>query len=151
MKLASYKARRPGVFGIFNDVTKWWLNGSYSHSELVFSSGISGSCSLMDRGVRLKQIDFNPDHWDFVTINGFDEDSAFKWFVDHEGERYSIRKLIRSVADYQGGGANNSHICSSAIMAALGFPEPWRFDPCSTHAILMHCHGPHKIIRRIGD
>lgn len=36
MLLVSYKSTRPGLQGIANRVIRWRLNGSYSHTELVF-------------------------------------------------------------------------------------------------------------------
>ena len=74
MKLASYKAFNP-------DST--WLDkaigimsfGKYSHSELIFSSGhYSFSISPRDGGARVKNINFNPDHWDIVDLKLTDKE-----------------------------------------------------------------------------
>ena len=68
MRLASYKAFNPDstwldkAIGIFTF-------GKYSHSEMVFSDGQSFSVSSRDGGSRIKQINFNPEHWDFVELH----------------------------------------------------------------------------------
>jgi hypothetical protein len=39
MKLASYKATRPGFQGLFNRLIRWRFDGAYSHTEIVFEPG----------------------------------------------------------------------------------------------------------------
>lgn len=64
MKIAFYKATRPGLQGIFNVLVRWWTRGPYSHTELVLEErhGLSlcGSSSFIDGGVRLKWIKLKP-------------------------------------------------------------------------------------------
>jgi hypothetical protein len=52
VKLALYKGRG----GIANAVIRWWTGSIYSHCELVVD-GLCYSSSVMDKGVRRKQID----------------------------------------------------------------------------------------------
>lgn len=49
MKLASYKATRPGLQGVANRLIRWRLRGPYSHNELVFEPG-DGVAALMPDG-----------------------------------------------------------------------------------------------------
>jgi hypothetical protein len=128
MILALYKGTRPGLSGLFNRLVRWWCRGPYSHCEIIFSDGLSGSSSFLDGGVRLKKIDYSPDRWDFFSVST-DEKSARDWFDRHLSKRYDVRGIfgcvIRSVSDDK-----DKYFCSEAIMAALGYSEAWRFDPC---------------------
>lgn len=45
MKAAFYKATRPGLQGIYSRAVRWIDRGPYSHSEPVFSDGLSASAS----------------------------------------------------------------------------------------------------------
>lgn len=49
MQLASYKATRPGLQGLFNRLIRWRFSGIYSHSEVVFEPG-DGVDALMPDG-----------------------------------------------------------------------------------------------------
>lgn len=49
MKLASYKATRPGLQGLFNRLIRWRFSGLYSHNEVVFEPG-DGVDHLMPDG-----------------------------------------------------------------------------------------------------
>lgn len=49
MKLASYKATRPGLQGLFNRLIRRRFSGLYSHSEVVFEPG-DGVDALMPDG-----------------------------------------------------------------------------------------------------
>jgi hypothetical protein len=129
VKIALYKSTRPGLSGLFNILTRWWIAGPYSHCELIFSDGMAASSSFLDKGVRFKQIDFDPARWDFITVDG-DEAAARAWFEIHEGQGYDLLGLIgfmvRPIT-----GQKHKWVCSEAVMAALGYEEAWRFDPCS--------------------
>lgn len=134
MKVAFYKGTRPGMGGLFNRIVRLWLRGPYSHVELVFPNGLSASSSFLDGGVRFKLIEFKPDHWDFVEIE-CDELAALRWFQAHEGDAYDLFGIVGFIVrPFKG--HKRRWVCSEAIMAALGFEEPWRFDPCSMAAVL---------------
>lgn len=132
---AFYKGTRPGLGGVYNRAVRWVDNGPYSHSELVFSDGMSGSASWVDGGVRLKRIIYDPDRWDFLDLPPELEAAARQWFIDHDGEPYDLRGNIRFLC----GIVRESKIgkfCSEAKMAALGFTEPWRYGPNGAAATL---------------
>jgi hypothetical protein len=125
VRIAFYKSRKR----LFNRITCWWLRGPYSHCEIVFADGVSGSASFLDGGVRMKRIDFNPDHWDFIEIEG-DEGAARQWFAEHDGDGYDLLGLVGFIARIVEG-HKRRWVCSEGCMAALGYYQPWRFDPCS--------------------
>lgn len=131
MRVALYKGTRPGLSGLFNILTRWWLGGPYSHCELVFSDGWSASSSFLDGGVRFKRIEYDPARWDFIELESqFDEEEARTWFVVHQGMKYDLLGLvgfmIRPIK-----GHSNRVVCSEAVMEALGFSQGYRFDPCN--------------------
>lgn len=129
MKLASYKGTRPGLAGLFNRAVRWWLGGKYSHTELVFSDGVSASSSWLDGGVRYRLITFDPAKWDLIEIDG-DEQAARQWFKDHGGDSFDIVGLFGFV--WRRSTHNRARwFCSESVAASLGFPDPYRFDPCS--------------------
>jgi hypothetical protein len=133
MRLAYYKGTRPGIQGLFNIAVRLWCRGKYSHVELIFSDGLSGSSSGIDGGVRLKQIDYNPSRWDIVKVNA---DEAFArqyvegrvgWGYDYWGLFGFILRPFR--------GDKKREFCSEIIAGALKINDPWRFDPCSLAAV----------------
>ena len=128
MRAAFYKATRPGLQGIYSWAVRFVDRGPYSHCELIFSDGMSASASYIDKGVRLKRIDYDPAHWDIVDLPGFDEASSRAWFESRVGQGYdlwgNLRFLFGWVRDDDG-----RWFCSEALMAALGFDEAWRFGP----------------------
>ena len=69
MKLAFYKGRED----FYDRLISWWTRGPYSHVELVINETYCMTSSPKDGGVRMKHIDFHPDHWDFVELEGYDQ------------------------------------------------------------------------------
>lgn len=128
MRIAFYKGTRPGLPGIYNRLVRWWTSSVYSHVELVASTGRAWSSSAEDGGVRSKLIDFDPKKWDLVDVPAVLEPAAMAWFAAHRGERYdwlgNLQFVIAAVPD-----AKKRWFCSEAVAAALGIPDPWRYDP----------------------
>ncbi len=138
LELAFYKGRKR----LFNRLVAWWTRGPYSHCELIAQSGFNGgslcwSSSMMDGGVRQKLIVLDPEHWDLISIEVTDEQAQFavNWFVSHNGQRYDTIGLLGFI--WRAAVDNPSNwVCSEALSAALGFIEPWRFDPNTLYAAL---------------
>lgn len=129
MRLALYKATRPGLQGIYSRVVRWVDGGPYSHCEIQFSDGMSASSSFIDGGVRFKRIDYKPEHWDFLDLPEYLEAQARAWFEQHEGARYDLVGNLRFVAWFVPH-SKSRWFCSEAVAAALGMPDPWRYGPC---------------------
>lgn len=131
MKIASYKAIRPGFSGLFSRLVRWWTSSPYSHTELIFSDGVSGSSSFLDKGVRLKSISYDKDHWDFFELpNYLDENQARWWFERNQGKKYDVLGLIGFVWK-RGTQDRDKWYCNEAIGESLCIEDPWRFDPAS--------------------
>ncbi|HEY0845811.1 MAG TPA: hypothetical protein VGE12_10610 [Noviherbaspirillum sp.] len=139
MRAAFYKSTRPGIAGLYNRLVRWWSGSQYSHVELVFSDGYSASASWMDGGVRFKRIDYMAAHWDFVDLPADLEAGARAWFRKHDHKPYDILGNVgfvwRPIRGKEG-----AFFCSEACAAALGIPEPWRFDPGTLSLILSYLH-----------
>lgn len=128
MKAAFYKATRPGWQGIYSWLVRKVDRGPYSHCELVFSDGMSGSASWVDGGVRLKAISYDPARWDFVELPDHLEPAARQWFEDHKGEGYDLLGNLRFVFWMVRESAKD-WFCNEADGAAIGHLEPWRLGP----------------------
>ena len=134
MKIALYKATHSGMAGVYNRLVRWWDNGIYSHCELVFSDGISASSSYMDKGVRFKNIVYDPAKWDFIEVPDRYELAARAWFEAHVGQGYDLIGNARFALGFLDS-PSDKWFCSDSIFAALGFKEPWRISPCMVPVI----------------
>lgn len=134
MKIAFYKGRTR----LFNRLVSWYDKSPYSHCELVLdtATGLCGSSSFMDGGVRTKVIDLDSGHWDVVDIGGSEQalEAAHLWFATHNGQGYDVLGLLGFLWRRQTG-QQSKWFCSEAVAAALGMPEAWRLDPATLHAI----------------
>lgn len=136
IRIAFYR----GHTRLFNRLVSWWLRGGYSHCELMverMSDGrwLCASSSYQDGGVRLKSIDLAPDRWAVVSVPG-DLEQALRWFEARIGAGYDVPGLLgfvwrRARQDQR------RWFCSEAVAAAIGYREPWRFDPCTLYAAAM--------------
>lgn len=135
MKVAFYKATRPGLQGLYSRLARLVDRGPYSHAELVFGYGMSASASFIDGGVRLKRIDFDPAHWDFVDVPDALADRALAWFEQHQGASYDLIGNLSFLCPLVPN-SRRKWFCSEAIAAALGIPEPHRLGPNGLAAVL---------------
>jgi len=129
MIIALYKGTRPGLSGVFNVLVRWWCRGLYSHAELIFCDGMSGSSSFLDGGVRVKKIEYSADRWDFFEVPNASEYFSRKWFDDNQNKKFDLRGLfgfvIRAYKEDK-----KKFFCSESVMTSIGYSEAWRFDPC---------------------
>ena len=137
LQVAFYKGRTR----FFNRLVSWWLNGPYSHAELILDTDAGGyaacaSSSFLDGGVRLKYMRLDPEHWDLVSVSG-SASAAWAWLEQYEGAGYDYLGLLGFIA--RAIGHNKSRfICSEAVAEMLGMSDGWRFDPCSLYAVVSY-------------
>ena len=136
MQAAFYKGTRPGLQGIYSRAVRFIDRGPYSHSELVFSDGMSASASYIDGGVRFKRIAYDPAHWDFVALPDAAEPYAREWFRANDGAPYDLAGNLRFVLPWLPD-SQHGWFCSEAMAAALKLREPWRFGPNGLAAVLL--------------
>ena len=139
MRAAFYRATRPGLQGIYSRAVRFIDRGAYSHSELVFSDGLSASASYIDGGVRFKRIDYDDTHWDFTDLPPSMEPYARDWFEANKGAPYDLMGNVRFVLPWLAD-SERGWFCSEAMAAALGWAEPWRFGPNGLAALLRSNH-----------
>lgn len=148
LSLALYKGTRKGLQGIYNIVGRFLDRGPYSHTELVFTDRLSGSSSYMDKGVRIKKIGYSSvGNWDFLPIpdyQGILEERALKWYYDHNGAPYDYMGNVRFATNFARDD-KTKWFCSESNLAALGFPEPYRYGPSGAASLLQHIYN-NKII-----
>jgi hypothetical protein len=138
MKLASYKGTRSGAYGVLNRVGRLLDAGPHSHTEIVFSDGVSAS-SAPGEGVRFKRIAYStPNAWDFINLPSALERSTRQWYVEHEGQDYDNAGNVRFCLGFIPH-SPFKWFCSESAAAALGIPEPHRYGP-SGLAILCEYH-----------
>ena len=135
MHVAFYKGRTR----LFNRLVSWWLNGPYSHAELILSTDKNGvsecaSSSFMDGGVRVKHMKLDPERWDIVPVTG-SKAHAMNWLIQHEDDRYDTFGLL-SLVWRRGEGSPDKCWCTESIADMLGYSEPWRFDPMTLYVTL---------------
>ncbi len=137
--IALYKGVRPFPDGIANRVGRYLDNGPYSHFEMVYSDGMSGGASFIDKGVRVKEIQYRSRGcWDFMRIpdrSGMIEAASRQWMLEHDKAPYDLPGNIRfafgAVRD------NPDHwFCSESGLASLGVPEPYRYGPSGAATLL---------------
>jgi hypothetical protein len=135
LRAAFYKGTHTGLPGVYNRLVRRWTRSPYSHVELIFADGQAASSSAMDGGVRFKAIDFDPALWDFVSLPAALAPAARAWFTAHGGQGYdylgNAHFVLSAIGDEK-----MAWFCSEAVGAALGMPDPARFDPGTLHAAL---------------
>lgn len=147
MRVAFYKGTHAGLPGVYNRLVSWWTRSPYSHVELLLletttpGRSYAASASYMDGGVRFKVIDFDPDLWHFVDLPGQLGKAAWDWFGAHEGQAYDLLGNLHFVLAPVGDD-KRKWFCSEAVAAALGMPNPERFDPGTLHAALTFLNQP---------
>jgi hypothetical protein len=132
MQVALYKGKGQRLF---DRLICWWTRSTYSHCEAVFDYNAEtgqyfcASASVLDGGVRFRWMPLDPTKWDLVELTA-DKHAAFEWYANHVGRKYDYQGIVGCVI--RAIPANPARwFCSSALAAALGWPEPWRCLPAN--------------------
>lgn len=126
VQLALYKGK--GQIG--NWAIRLWTGSEYSHCELVVD-GWCYSSSVMDKGVRRKQIDLTDDKWDIVDLPWADAKRILAYFALTDHHTYGWPSLISSQLFNRNRSAADSQFCSEWCAAALSLPSPSSYSPPS--------------------
>jgi hypothetical protein len=138
MKAAFFKGTKSGLSALFDIGVHVWEAGNYAHVELVLSDGRACSSTFLEGGVRIAPagtIDFNEKDWDFLDLAGFDEAAALSWFEQNDDAKYDVWGDAHFVVGFIHQSAKQ-FFCNEAVGTALGFEQPWRFDPNSFYYAL---------------
>lgn len=135
VQLALYKA--PGK--LFNRLIRLWTGSKYSHCELVMPDGRWLSASAMDGGVREKQVDFNPEHWDLVALPWANVDHIEQVFLRHRGKGYDWLGILLAQFLPLGIDSKSRMFCSEFCAAGLGLTiAAPRFSPVLLSEVARH-------------
>lgn len=131
IQLALYKGE--GLIG--NALIRWWTESPYSHCEIVVS-GVCYSSSLMDKGVRDKQIDLHDGNWDLIDLPWASADKVLAYYGKTMDQPYGwadlfARQIFRAPSDDGVG-----QFCSEWCANALGLPDPRDHSPASLERLV---------------
>lgn len=146
-RVALYKGTRPGIPGLYNRLVRARGRGAYSHMELVFSDGLSASSSFADGGVRFKRIDYTgsrdwdftelPDTWERAARAYFEKRAAAKMKYDLMGNVHLAFGFLPNSPDRE--------FCSESVMGALGFLQPFRYEPNCAYVTVLRAVEMHRL------
>jgi len=135
---AFFKGHSAGIMGLFDIADHAWMEGEFSHVELVFSDGRSAS-AVAGVGVRFTapgSIDFtDTTQWELVDLSMLDEQAAIDCFDKNLGKGYSYRGDLHFIIGFVEHDKNDD-FCSEICAYATGFEQAWRFDPNSFYVAL---------------
>lgn len=106
----------------------WWSGSIYSHCELVVR-GLCYSSSILDKGVRSKAINLDPDKWDLIDLPWADADAILGYFAATDSNSYGWFSLVFSQLFNRNRADSDSQFCSEWCAAALGLPNPSTYSP----------------------
>ena len=120
MKIAFYKGTVKGYKGLFSLAIRWWEGGPYSHTEVIFSDGMSASSSFLDGGVRFKYIEYNPERWDIFEITDAvaTEREVRQWYEAREERRYDYMGVLSFIVKFLTPDPMK-HFCSETQAASI--------------------------------
>lgn len=119
MLRVAFRKRAPGFASGF---IRFWTGGRFSHVELVFSDGVCFSSSATDGGTRFRELDLNPEEWEFVPVQlSPDVEARVREFCKaEEGCRYDWRGIGFSFLPIPIGWQHaEKWFCSEVCTAAL--------------------------------
>ncbi len=139
MRIAFWKGTDPGFGGILDRAIRWWTDGPYSHNEVIFSDGWTGTSSWADKGVKLLKRPEgyydNLDNWTIIEIDA-DEAEVRAWFYEHDGAPYDLLGVFGFVwRPIRGMGG--AFFCSEAFAAAMKWLNPHHYSPNTLYEAIM--------------
>jgi hypothetical protein len=124
VQLALYKGK--GQIG--NALIRWWTGSIYSHCELVVD-GWCYSSSIMDKGVRRKQIDLDSGNWELVDLPWAYRSDVLSYFKATDSDTYGWLPLLGSQILNRNQAQEGSQFCSQWCAKALGLPIAASLNP----------------------
>lgn len=113
---------------------QYWTGSIYSHCELVVD-GLCYSSSVMDKGVRSKQIELDPAKWDVIDLPWASAQQVVRYFKGTDSNTYGWISLITSQLFNRNQTDKSSQFCSEWCAAALGIPNPAMYSPGALAAL----------------
>jgi len=137
MKFAFFKAKGT----LLDAAIRWWMRGTYSHVETVLEDFEDGTfliaSSVPGIGVRTTRIPLPASDYDVVDGPG-DVEAARDWFALDTGKPSDYIGLFGFLVRPAIGANRTKFWCSEACLQAIGFPDPWRYDPNAMHDVISY-------------
>lgn len=138
-----HKRERKGIkntlFRLFDDITRFFTHGKYSHCELVFKATkdnryICYTSSNRDGGVRKKVMELPADRWDLVEVK-VEYRQIFNFYMKTIGCKYDLCGAIGVVTRF----GNNKHryFCSEWCAEAIELKDPHKYSPNSLYKYII--------------
>lgn len=139
--LACYKGKaQKRLHRLCDNITKFFTRGDYSHCEIAVFDGEKYHCyssSIRDGGVRLKQINLNPEHWDLFALPDNLRQQVQFYYNATVGEYYDLWGALGCVAGLRQ--HQHKYFCSEWCFNAIFQSEQgWRFSPSQLAEIVKH-------------
>lgn len=132
--MAFYRGPSETLYQFLRDhVIRWTTQGPYTHCELVIGDTAYSSCP--EQGVRIKSVDFNINHWDFLTIPKIDPQNILAKFSNELGKPYDFKAMLNFFAK-RNVGRSNHWFCSELCAYLLGIEDAWKHSPNSLYQYL---------------
>jgi len=107
---------------------QWWTGSIYSHCELVVD-GWCYSSSAMDKGVRRKQINLDPEKWDVIALPWVRGEDVLAYFEFTDHHFYGWAGLVYSQVFNRNWSGESHQFCSQWCASAMGLPNPASYSP----------------------
>jgi hypothetical protein len=122
--LALYKRQKPltSIDGLGSWIIREWTGSPYSHAEIVIG-GLWYSSSIQDGSkVRVKEIQYDPDHWDLIPMPWLPKETVIDFFLKTINQPYGwidlfLQQFMRIHLDGRG------YLCSGWCAAAIGLTQ----------------------------
>lgn len=116
---------------------QWWTGSIYSHCELVVD-GVCYSSSIMDKGVRAKVIELEPDKWDVIDLPWVRAADVLAYFKATDSYTYGWFSLVASQLFNRNQADNDSQFCSEWCAAAIGVKDPSMYSPSALYKLAQY-------------
>jgi hypothetical protein len=139
--LASYTGTQKGWQGIFNIGIRKLTKSIYSHTEVCIGNPFDApvkcvSSSGVDKGVRAKTMQLNPDKWDILPMDWVTEKDVEDFLAENEGTGYDFMGCARFVFPFALRDHPVKFFCTEAVATIAGYKDAWRFSPGDFHVII---------------
>ncbi len=139
--LASYKSTHKGWHGLINRGIRRITRSKHSHSEACLGNPFESavpclSSSGVDGGVRIKEMQLNPDKWDIEPMSWVTEDMFWETYYKYKDDKYDYLGCGWFAAPWIFIESYTRKFCTEIVAILAGYQDPWRFAPGTFHIIV---------------
>lgn len=128
MKLAFLKAPLPGPhYALAHKIGTTLDRFRYSHSQVLFSDGLSGSC-WSKTGVAIRDMPYDKHIWDFFDLPKANEEATRAFYEKERGTPYDNLGMLRFGLGILKE-SPTKYFCHEVFAASQGWEDAWRYGP----------------------